>query len=120
MNARMSGCSSGSPPDTQTPSSLPLRLARNAKKSSVDKSPVVSEEEDGAAIDVFLGASSDEAIDSASWVTSDALWQKGQRKLHPTVKTVQATLPGKSKRVTLCKPRNRISAPLSEEILRFP
>lgn len=32
------------------------------------------------------------------------IWQYGQRKSHPVRKTVQATLPGKSSRVTFCRP----------------
>ena len=41
---------------------------------------------------------------SASGRTRPALWQKGQRKLHPQENTVQATLPGKSRSVIFCNP----------------
>ena len=38
--------------------------------------------------------------------TRSALWQKGQRKLHPGVNTVAAVRPGKSSSVSFCMPES--------------
>ena len=50
-------------------------------------------------------------ISSAQYLsgrTSEALWQKGHLKLHPFVKTVQATKPGKSQSVVFISPPSTI------------
>ena len=67
----MPAFSSGSPPVTATPSSIPCRFLRNLSSSS---SAITSRSRSGRA--------------------SDALWQKGQRRSQPAVNIVQATLPG--------------------------
>jgi hypothetical protein len=71
INSAISCCKRGSPPDTQMPSKNPFRLARKSKK-----------------------ASSDMYGDFSTSKTMEALWQNGQRKLHPPVNTVAAIFPG--------------------------
>ena len=66
-----SGWSSGSPPVRTTPSKSPRREARKSSTSCSGISGV-----------------------SASRVTSNALWQKGHRRLQPPVNTVAASFPG--------------------------
>ena len=83
-----SRCSVGSPPVTATPSRRPRRFFRKASSCSGSMASGV-------------GVPS----------TREALWQKGQRKLQPPVKTVHATLPGKSSSVIFCRPMIRILCP---------
>ena len=81
MKSSKSGCSVGSPPVMQTPSRIPFRFLRKSNTSPVSY--------------------------SASTVpgSSSLLWQNGQRKLQPPVKTVAATWPGKSNNVVFCNPQ---------------
>ena len=82
-----------------TPSSSPARLPRNAKNSSS-----VTAGGSPAAAAAFLPPAAGAPAPS----TKSALWQNGQRKLHPGVNTVAAVRPGKSSSVSFCKPAMRM------------